>query len=525
MANHHLDPTIFSAIMLITVFPILPSTALEATAYTCCRLQNTFEGSGCNTAFPSSEFDLEFHQAVWNVPQEYRNETTKNFQLIFLERNESKSCPSVKLISYSSIFPNGLQSNGSESEDVGKPRFSEDGSLLYNGNRYQSNDYCFDSLRTHDGISFDIEVFQSGCAKQKAFPSVHQHEKWIREVFAAVAGLSCLFAVFNVIIYLSLRNYLNVSGWIEFAYFVALAFFSALSMPGLLYEPEESDTFCYVLSVSHQFFVVATYISFFTIAFDIYWMLSRLIIINSFDFPLLLPSNHRKSHAFASYGEDIDVESKLRLVVYYLLIVSVPIGVITYGVVLKEESIPEDLRIEYIPMYGYKSCLTPDWLLTEYVLFGLQSLTFAATLLSVNYIFGRLSVSAEVDDPPRVSLLANLFFFTLSYFIMDLLKFARPLFGIGRNWRQHSSATFWIVLEGFFYAQGILVFIIFIFNRKTLRALRKKSGSDGTLREMFRHACCGSRNGIEAPEDSTPMSPLMKSSSMRRSTVRNNNLY
>ncbi|CAL8095017.1 unnamed protein product [Orchesella dallaii] len=494
------------AIILVVVILPLNQSRAETTVYTCCRLQNIFEGSSCNAIIPTSEFEVEFHQAVWDVPQKFRNETTQ-FQLTFADRNESESCPSILNIRYSPVSSQGLKSNG-ESEKIDHiPKFYEDGSLLYNGELYQSADYCFDSLRTDGEVSFDIEVFQSGCVNKVygIFASVHQHEWWIREVFAAVAGLSCLFTLFNVIIYLSLRNYLNVSGWVEFAYFLALGFFSALSIPGLLYEPKEEETVCYVLSVFHQFFIIATYTSFFTIAFDIYWML-------------------RKSHAYASYGDDdVDAESKLRLVIYYLFIISVPIGVITYGVILKEESLPEDLRIEYVPMYGYKSCLSPEWLLTEYIVFGLQSLTFVTTLRCINYIFGRLSVSAEVDDPSRVSLLSNLFFFTLSYFIMDLLKFARPLFGIGR---QHSSSdTFWVVLDGFYYAQGILVFIIFIFNRKTLRALRKKSGSDGTLREIFRHACCGTGNGIEAAEDSTPMSPLMKTSSLRRSTVRHNNLY
>lgn len=73
------------------------------------------------------------------------------------------------------------------------------------------------------------------------------HEKWIKDVFAAVAGLSFLFTALNVIIYLSLRKYLNVSGWVEFVYFLALGLFSALSIPALLYEPTlDKDLYCYI---------------------------------------------------------------------------------------------------------------------------------------------------------------------------------------------------------------------------------------------------------------------------------------
>lgn len=162
-----------------------------------------------------------------------------------------------------------------------------------------------------------------------------------------------------------------------------------------------------------------------------------------------------------------------------------------------------------------------------------------------------------------------MFFFILSYWIMDILKFARPLFVDYSLGEEHSSTTFWIVLEGFDFARGIVAFVVFVFNRKTLRAFTRKSGDghDGSLRgkhkydyknmllkslllvwfisphfphreryicillvwiglDIFRNACCSARSGMSSrEEDGTPMSPLMKSSSMRRTTIRQSHLY
>lgn len=88
----------------------------------------------------------------------------------------------------------------------------------------------------------------------------------------------------------------------------------------------------------------------------------------------------------------------------------------------------------------------------------------------------------------RVSLLSNIFFFTLTYWVVDLLKFARPLLLDKRSHEETSNETFWILLESFTYAQGMLAFIVFIFNRKTLKAFRKKAGTDGTLKGTQRHS-------------------------------------
>lgn len=37
-------------------------------AFTCCPLQDTYRGYACDSVQPSSEFDMNFHQALWNVP-------------------------------------------------------------------------------------------------------------------------------------------------------------------------------------------------------------------------------------------------------------------------------------------------------------------------------------------------------------------------------------------------------------------------------------------------------------------------
>ncbi len=109
------------------------------------------------------------------------------------------------------------------------------------------------SLSQDGNTIFDIAVTEGGCVEQvyEISTGIRQpyRKKWINQLFAAVAGLSFLFTLFNVIIYISLRNFLNVSGWVEFAYFVALGVFSVLSIPAFLYEPtSDDDTFCYVLS-------------------------------------------------------------------------------------------------------------------------------------------------------------------------------------------------------------------------------------------------------------------------------------
>lgn len=126
------------------------------------------------------------------------------------------------------------------------------------------------------------------------------------------------------------------------------------------------------------------------------------------------------------------MESKLRLVVYYLLLLAIPVGVSAYGMVLnlKYVSNADVLKIKIIlhviyakmlskqsisvytlyfhstrdkdhPMYGEKSCFAPAWPVTDYLIFGTESLTFLIILLSISHIFSRLSASTDVDDAPR----------------------------------------------------------------------------------------------------------------------------
>lgn len=54
-----------------------------------------------------------------------------------------------------------------------------------------------------------------------------------------------------------------------------------------------------------------------------------------------------------------------------------------------------------------------------------------------------------------------------------------------------SAETFWVVLEGFGFAQGVLAFVVFIFNRRTLRAFRKRAGAGATGNDV------GSLKGIQ----------------------------
>lgn len=104
-----------------------------------------------------------------------------------------------------------------------------------------------------DDIELEIAILDETCAvsitdTHKRLNGHLYSEKWINHLFAVLSGLSCLFSILNVIIYLSLRKYLNVSGWVEFSYFLALGVFSAFSVAAFLHHPTGRSNFSYVTS-------------------------------------------------------------------------------------------------------------------------------------------------------------------------------------------------------------------------------------------------------------------------------------
>lgn len=56
-------------------------TAEESFVYSCCPLQNTFNGEYCPETQPSTEFDM-FHEGRWLVPAKFRQNET-DFQLSY----------------------------------------------------------------------------------------------------------------------------------------------------------------------------------------------------------------------------------------------------------------------------------------------------------------------------------------------------------------------------------------------------------------------------------------------------------
>lgn len=70
-----------------------------------------------------------------------------------------------------------------------------------------------------------------------------------QDLYAIVCGVSGLFLLFNLGVYLSLRESLSISGWTELCYCVSLYCYFVLSIVGLLIVPEgvAVGNFCYVV--------------------------------------------------------------------------------------------------------------------------------------------------------------------------------------------------------------------------------------------------------------------------------------